>query len=91
MKTATFRLPDKLVAEIDAEAKHRRVSRSHVVRERLATYAVRAGPRRAAPSFRELAGDLIGSVRRDGLPTDLAARKKHYLKAWGYGQKRDRR
>jgi hypothetical protein len=30
--------------------------------------------------------DLIGSV--NGLPSDLSARKKHYLKAMGYGQKR---
>ena len=32
--------------------------------------------------------DLIGSV--DGLPADLSARKKRYLKATGYGQKRSR-
>jgi hypothetical protein len=32
--------------------------------------------------------DLIGSVA--GLPADLSARKKHYLKATGYGQKRVR-
>ena len=90
MKTTTFRLPDQLVAEIDAEARKRRVSRSDVVRERLATYAVRAPAARAMPSFRDLAGDLIGSVAGDGRPADLAARKKHYLKAWGYGQKRHR-
>ena len=85
-----FRLPDNLVAAIDAEAKRRRVSRSDVVRERLETYAVDAPPR-AVPSFRDLAGDIVGSVGGDGLPSDLSARKKHYLKAWGYGQKRDRR
>jgi hypothetical protein len=32
--------------------------------------------------------DLIGSV--DGLPADLTARKKDYLRATGYGQKRSR-
>jgi hypothetical protein len=32
--------------------------------------------------------DLIGSV--DGLPADLSARKKRYLEATGYGQKRPR-
>jgi hypothetical protein len=91
VKTTTFRLPDNLVGEIDAEARRRRVSRSDVVRERLETYAVRASPPRVAPSFRDLAADLIGSVGGDGLPPDLATRKKHYLKAWGYGQKRHRR
>ena len=85
-----FRLPEDLVAAIDAEAKRRRVSRSDVVRERLATYAVHAAPR-AVPSFLDLAGDIVGSVSGDGLPSDLSARKKDYLKAWGYGQKRDRR
>ena len=91
MKTVAFRLPDNLVAEIDAEARNRRVSRSDVVRERLATYSVRAPESRAPPSFRDLAGDLIGGVRGDGLPSDLSARKKQYLKAFGYGAKRDRR
>lgn len=32
--------------------------------------------------------DLIGSVA--GLPTDLSARKKHYLQVTGYGRKRHR-
>ena len=32
--------------------------------------------------------DLIGSV--DGLPTDLSAQKKAYLRTTGYGQKRPR-
>jgi hypothetical protein len=32
--------------------------------------------------------DLVGSV--DGLPADLSARKKAYLKTTGYGQKRGR-
>ena len=35
-------------------------------------------------SMRKIA-DLIGSV--DGLPADLAARKKRYLHATGYGEK----
>ena len=90
MKTISFRLPDRLVAAIDAEAKQRRVSRTDVVRERLETYTAHAAPR-AAPSFRDVAGDLIGSVSGDGLPSDLSARTKDYMKAWGYGTKRDRR
>jgi hypothetical protein len=91
MKTMTFRLPEELVAEIDTEARRRGASRSDVVRERLATYAPRASESRVIPSFSDLAGDLIGSVTGDGLPPDLSAKKKHYLKAMGYGQARDRR
>jgi hypothetical protein len=29
--------------------------------------------------------DLIGAM--DSGPPDLSARKKHYLRAWGYGRK----
>jgi hypothetical protein len=36
----------------------------------------------------EAIADLIGSVD-DDLPSDLSARKKHYLRLWGFG--RDRR
>jgi len=85
----TFRLPDGLVAEIEAEARNRRVSRSDVVRERLETYGTPPATR-ATPSFRDLAGDIVGSVSGDGLPSDLSARKKTHLRAWGYGKKRDR-
>ena len=87
----TFRLPDNLVAALDAEARQRHVSRSDVVRERLATYAACPTEAHAAPSFRDLADDLIGSVSGDGLPSDLGRRTEHYLKDWGYGWKRDRR
>ncbi|MBI3704770.1 MAG: hypothetical protein HY244_13225 [Rhizobiales bacterium] len=48
-----------------------------------ATVDAKAGPDTLA-SIR----DLIGSV--DGLPADLGAHKKHYLKAMGYGRKRPR-
>jgi predicted transcriptional regulator len=37
MKTLTVRLPDALVAQIEHESRARRVSKSDVVRERLAT------------------------------------------------------
>jgi Arc/MetJ-type ribon-helix-helix transcriptional regulator len=84
MKTLTVRLPEPLVAQIDAESRERKVSKSDIVRERLQT-GVRAGRRRSA--FDGIA-DLIGSV--DGLPVDLSARKKDRLKAAGYGRKRSR-
>lgn len=79
VKTLTVRLPEALVAQIDEESRQRRISRSDVVRERLR--APQAGRRRSAPLDGIL--DLIGSV--DGLPADVSARKKHYLKATVYG------
>jgi Arc/MetJ-type ribon-helix-helix transcriptional regulator len=84
VKTLTVRLPDRLAREIDAESRGRGVSKSDVVRERL----------QAAPAVRERAGtldaiaDLIGSV--DGLPADVSASKKRYLRVTGYGRKRRR-
>lgn len=84
MKTLTVRLPEPLVADIEAESRGRKISKSDVVRERLET-----GPRksRRSTSLNAIA-DLIGSV--DGLPADLSARKKDYLRSTGYGKKRPR-
>jgi len=85
MKMLTVRLPAPLVAQIEAESRARRISKSDVVRERL----------KAKPSGRsrgeerlDTVADLIGSV--DGLPADLSANKKHYLRTTGYGSKRPR-
>ena len=85
MKTLTVRLPESLAAAIEAEARQRRLSKSDIVRERLERAAAAAEP--GAPAY-DIA-DLIGSVA-DGLPEDLSARKKHYLRATGYGRKRPR-
>jgi Arc/MetJ-type ribon-helix-helix transcriptional regulator len=85
MKTVTVRLPEALVAEIEAESRGRKCSKSDVVRERLQRLAQ---PTRRQSTPVEAIADLIGSV--DGLPADLSARKKHYLKASGYDQKRAR-
>jgi Arc/MetJ-type ribon-helix-helix transcriptional regulator len=84
MKTLTVRLPEPLAADIDAESRGRKISKSDVVRERLER-APR--PRGRSTSLVAIA-DLIGSV--DGLPADLAARKKEHLRTTGYGQKRHR-
>jgi Arc/MetJ-type ribon-helix-helix transcriptional regulator len=86
MKTLTVRLPEPLVTEIEAESRGRKCSKSDVVRERLQR-AARPKGRQSAPLVAAIA-DLIGSV--DGLPADLSTRKKRYLKATGYGQKRAR-
>lgn len=85
MKTLTVRLPEALVAEIEGESRGRRCSKSDVVRERLQR-ADRAAGHQSAPL--DAIADLIGSV--DGLPANLSARKKRYLKDTGYGQKRSR-
>ena len=84
MKTLTVRLPEPLVAEIEAESRGRKISKSDVVRERLAL----APRKRRRTTSLNLIADLIGSV--DNLPTDLTARKKQYLQDTGYGQKRPR-
>lgn len=85
MKTLTVRLPEALAADIEAESRGRKISKSDVVRERLS----RAGRESSgANAPLEAIADLIGSVK--GLPPDLSARKKRYLRAAGYGRKRPR-
>jgi Arc/MetJ-type ribon-helix-helix transcriptional regulator len=84
MKTLTVRLPEPLVADIEAESRGRKISKSDVVRERL---EIAPRKRRRTASLHAIA-DLIGSV--DDLPTDLTTRKKQYLQDTGYGQKRPR-
>jgi hypothetical protein len=85
MRTLTVRLPESLAAQIAAESRERRVSKSDVVRERLQNGAGRRSRRLSA--FHGFA-DLVGSV--DGLPADLSGRKKDHLKVTGYGWKRSR-
>lgn len=85
MKTLTVRLPEALVAQIDAEAKARDESKSDVVRRRLQG---ESGMTQRRSSEFDAIADLVGSV--DGLPADLASRRKHHLRASGYGRKRTR-
>jgi hypothetical protein len=72
MRNFNVRLPEPLIAEIEAESRARGISKSDVLRERL----LRAP---AHPKTDPLASirDLIGSV--DG-PPDLSSRKDEYLK-----------
>jgi Arc/MetJ-type ribon-helix-helix transcriptional regulator len=84
VKTLTVRLPDAMVAEIDAESRERNISRSDVVRERLEQGRKKRGE---GSPLREIR-DLIGSV--NGLPEDLSANKKDYLKRALHGRKRPR-
>jgi len=85
MKTLTVRLPEPLVADIEAESRGRRISKSDVIRERL---QLATGPERRQPAALDAIADLIGSV--DGLPADLSTQKKRYLRSTGYGRKRPR-
>jgi Arc/MetJ-type ribon-helix-helix transcriptional regulator len=80
MKTLTVRLPEALVAQIEAESCARGLSKSDVVRERL------SGGRARPADALDAISDLIGSV--NSLPADLSACTKKYLKATGYGRKR---
>ena len=85
MKTLTVRLPDPLVADIEAESRGREISKSDVVRERLQRAV---GSARRQPAALGAIADLIGSV--DGLPADLSAKKKQYLRSTGYGRNHPR-
>jgi Arc/MetJ-type ribon-helix-helix transcriptional regulator len=85
MKTLTVRLPESLVAQIEAESRRRRVSKSDVVRERLAHKQTAGAGRR---NSLDAIADLVGSI--DGLPRDLSGRTKKYLNSAGYGGKRPR-
>jgi Arc/MetJ-type ribon-helix-helix transcriptional regulator len=85
MKTLTVRLPEALVAQIEAESRRRKLSKSDVVRERLTGAP---GSRPEQPALLDAISDIVGSV--DGLPHDLSARTKEYLKSTGYGDKRAR-
>jgi Arc/MetJ-type ribon-helix-helix transcriptional regulator len=85
MKTLTVRLPEALVVQLESESRRRNISKSDVVRERL-TKTERKRTR-STESLDAIA-DLIGSV--DGLPRDLSAQTKKYLKSTGYGSKRAR-
>lgn len=78
MRTISLKLPDGLLAELEREARTRRIPKSVLVRESLEV-ALRGRPRRAASCY-DLARDLAGSVK--GLPRDLAYDPK-YMEGFG--------
>jgi hypothetical protein len=80
MKTLTVKLPDRLFFEIAGQAQARNISKSDVVRERLAKHA---GPsrRRHRSSLWSQMEDVVIDCR--ALPRDLSVNKKHLR---GYGQ-----
>ena len=85
MKSFTVRLPEPLVADIEAEFRGRGCSKSDIVRERLQRAA---GPTQTEVNPIGTIVDLVGCV--DELPADLSAKTKHYLNITGYGRKPDR-
>ena len=85
MKTLTVRLPEALVAQIEAESRRRKLSKSDVVRERLTAAET---SRRKQPASLDAVADIVGSI--DWLPRDVSTRTKKYLKSTGYGDKRSR-
>jgi hypothetical protein len=74
MKKFTVRLSDSLMAQIEAESRERKLSKSDVIRERLSHPA---GLRRGQRATLAAIVDLVGSV--DGLPADLSTNPKRRL------------
>ena len=79
MRTISLKLPDDLIADLQREAKARRITKSALVRESVEA-TLRRRPRRGAASCYDLARDLAGAVR--GLPRDLASNPK-YMEGFG--------
>ena len=80
MRTISLKLPDRLILQLESEAKARRVTKSFLVREGLEK-TLRPNSPRGEISCYDLAQDLAGSVK--GLPEDLAANPKYMD---GFGQ-----
>ena len=79
MRTISLKLPDRLVVELENEARARRVTKSSLIRDSLET-ALRKQTRPDAVSCYDLAHDLAGEVK--GLPEDLADNPK-YMEGFG--------
>ena len=88
MRRLVLRIPDELGADLDAEAQRTKTTKSDVARRRLLAGGKKAISSRSHAGF-ALIRDLIGSD--DTVPRDLSARKKHHLKARGFGRKKPRR
>jgi len=86
MKTLTVRLPESVIAQIEAESRRRKLSKSDIVRERLAS---KKGAHQPSSTLLDAIADLIGSVD-DRLPRDVSAQAKKYLASTGYGKKHAR-
>jgi predicted DNA-binding protein len=79
VRTISLKLPDDLLAQLDGEAKARRVTKSLIVRESLEK-ALHKQSAAGEVSCYDLARDLAGTVR--GLPEDLAENPE-YMEGFG--------
>lgn len=79
MQTISLKLPDDLLADLEREAKARRVTKSRVIRESLEA-ALRKGTSPVKVSCYDLTRDLVGSIK--GLPKDIATNPK-YMEGFG--------
>ncbi len=79
MQSISLRLPEELLAQLDAEAKARRVTKSRLVRESLEK-ELRKESSSSSVSCYDLARDLAGSLK--GLPEDLADNPE-YMEGFG--------
>jgi hypothetical protein len=86
MRILTVKLPDSLFLEIAGQARARNISKSDVVRERLAGHGVRLRSQRGRTSLWDRMKDLV--IDSSALPRGLSSNKKH-LKL--YGQNRAHR
>jgi Ribbon-helix-helix protein, copG family len=80
MRTISLKLPDDLLAQLDSEAKARRVTKSWLVRESLEKALRKQSPAGVISCY-DLARDLAGTVK--GLPEDLADNPK-YMEGFGH-------
>jgi len=80
MPTISLKLPDSLLAQLEGEARARRVTKSQLIRASLAK-ELAADPHPAGPSCYDLARDLAGKLR--GRTKDLATNPAHFK---GFGE-----
>ena len=80
MQTISLKLPDDLLAQLESEAKARRVTKSWLVRESLERALFKRSPAGAVSCY-DLVRDLAGIVK--GLPEYLADDPKYMQ---GFGQ-----
>lgn len=79
MTTISLKLPETLLTQLENEARAKRVTKSHVVRESLEK-AFTVGLNSSGGSCYDLARDLAGSAK--GLPKDIATNSR-YLNGFG--------
>ena len=79
MQTVSLKLPDELLAELNREAKARRVTKSSLIRESLEK-TLRRASKAGGVSCYDMACDLAGALK--GLPEDLADNPE-YMESFG--------